>query len=230
MHKVLILEDEITNSQLLRQLIEEYIQDVEIIAECKSVKEAYNEVIKYDFLTILLDIELGEESGLELIELLKHRNDAIVVVSAFPEYAIQAFRLNIVDFVSKPIRIIELQEAFERVKKKTTISDDKIKVGIQLFNKTIFVDQDIIQSIQSNLTGTKIFLRDGTSINSIERIGQLEARINEQVFFRIDKSIIINLQFIRQHTLENGQLTIELSTGESLQVSRRRKALLLKHL
>lgn len=237
MFNVVILEDEAINRRLLRQLVVEYINDVSIVAECTTVQEAYNEIKKHDRLIILLDIELGTfENGFDLIRLIENRKDAIIVISAFPEYAIKAFRLDVVDFVTKPIRISELVGAFDRVKKKTVVAhgtektaEDRL-IGIQLFNKTTFYKSEDITLIKSDLSGTRIFLNTGMSINSIERIGQIEARLDKLAFSRIDKSQIINLSYIKSYSINNGQLLLAAQNGSLLIVSRRKKSTVIQQL
>lgn len=240
MFNVIILEDEVINRRLLSQLVTEYIDDVVVVAECANVQDAYDEIKKHDHVIILLDIELDAfENGFDLIKLLENRNDSIIVVSAFIEYAIKAFRLDVVDFVTKPIRISELTGAFDRVKKKSilhsnreilTDNHDKL-IGVQLFNKTTFVNKEDIVLIKSDLSGTLVFMNSKMTINSIERIGQIEARLDKFSFSRIDKSNIVHLSYVSNYYVNDGQLILEIQKGETkLVVSRRKKTATLKQL
>ena len=236
MLNVLILEDEEGNRRLLKRLIKDYIQDAIIVAECETVSEALSAIKKCESnLIILLDIELGNnENGFDFIQMLENRNDFVIVISAFPEYAIKAFRFEVVDFVSKPILIPELVEAFERVRKKTQNVEIEKKlntVGIQLFNKTMFIEESSILLIRSDLSGTKVHLDTGKIINSVERIGQLELRLNKEEFLRMDKSNLLQIRYVKEYFLnQNGQLLLDFGQVEPLLVARRRKKEILKKL
>lgn len=234
MFKSIIVDDEKINSQFLRKLIESHIQEneVEIVGEYHTISDAYDAILEHEDLIIFLDIELGyDKNGFELFDFLKDRNDAVIIVSAYSKYAVQAFRFEVLDFLSKPVRISELKEAVKRAKIKLSQQqhthpnqiEKPNKLELKLFRKTLLVDFDDVTQLTSDGLKTNCQLRNGEVLHSIERLGIIEEKlISITDFIRINKTVIINCKFAKSYWIEDKQLFIEINNNV-IPVSRRRK-------
>lgn len=227
-YNVLILDDEEQNNKLLCHFLKTYCSNVRVIGTFTDVASAYAEIIRHDQLILFLDIELGShQNGFELVDLISTRHDQVIIVSAYPDYAIQAFRYQITDFLMKPIRINELVEAINRsvrnLESVESLSPDVQRMGFQLYNKVEFVEIDDILYFKAELTTTEIKMTHGKSLESTWRIGEIEERLNPKLFFRVHKSFIINKRMVRS-IMHKGTLSfLEMVDGSLIPIARRKK-------
>ncbi len=231
-YNVLLLDDEDGNNKLLRHFIESYCPELNVVAECQTIQSVYREIIKYEVLIIFLDIELGnQENGFELMELINKRNDQIIIVSAFSNYAIQAFRYETTDFLMKPVKISELVEAVTRATKRMQ-QKSKVNTGeameqfpLQMYTKTQFVSPEAILFLEAEFTHTQIYMEDGSVFESSDRIGEFENRLDNGLFFRVHKSFIINTKQVNSILHEGAYSFVEMKNGAKIPIARRRKKL-----
>jgi len=229
-YNVVLLDDEVGNNQLLRHFIESYCPNLTIVAECKTVQSAYLEIIKHNDLIVFLDIELGnQENGFELLDLINKRKDQIIIVSAYPNYAIQAFRYETADFLMKPVKISELVDAVHRAIKRLNSEgflkndSDGENFPVQLYSKTQFINTEHIIYLEAEYSITKLVMRDGTILESTERIGELEQKLNKSTYFRVHKSFIVNFKAVSSIWNEGTNGFIEMKNGAKIPIARRRK-------
>ena len=113
----LIVDDEELARKNLQMLLEEYCEDVEVIGQAGTIKDAKEkiETLKPD--VVFLDIRMPSGSeGFDLLESIEERNFMVVFVTAFKDYALRAFNANAIHYVLKPVDIEDLQQAVEKVK------------------------------------------------------------------------------------------------------------------
>ncbi|MCL4495922.1 MAG: LytTR family DNA-binding domain-containing protein [Firmicutes bacterium] len=117
MLKALIVEDEYPARQELRFLLEPYHDVIEIIGEAQSAKEALSLIKALDYDVVFLDVKMPGMSGVELARLLKedHPHLKIVFVSAHEQYAVDAFTIQVVDYLLKPISNERIAETVRRL-------------------------------------------------------------------------------------------------------------------
>lgn len=134
--RVILIDDEPIALDLLRRMISSY-EDMDVVGSYTNPFDALKVVKKIQPEVIFLDIEMGEINGLELAELLMEDLDAveIVFVTAYSQYAVDAFGINAIDYLLKPIQEKRLSKTIERLRKKTKedceidILDNKLKVN-----------------------------------------------------------------------------------------------------
>jgi two-component system LytT family response regulator len=114
--KAIVVDDEKPSREALATYIRDFCPEVEIIAECDSVKTAYQSIQKYRPQLIFLDIEMPNGNGFDLLQLFKSPDFKVIFVTAFSDYAIRAFRFSATDYLLKPVKVDELVEAVEKVK------------------------------------------------------------------------------------------------------------------
>jgi two-component system, LytTR family, response regulator len=118
MIRSLIVDDELPACNVLKNYIDEFChEDVEIVAIARSVKEALKAIRIHRPELVFLDIEMPNDNGFDLLRKAQKIDFKVIFVTGYSEYAIQAFRFSAVDYLLKPINIIELREAVAKVKK-----------------------------------------------------------------------------------------------------------------
>ena len=113
--RALIVDDELNNRENLHALLGQYCTDVEVIGMADSVDSAFK-IIKSDNPDLVfLDIRMPEKDGFKLLESLNEITFEVIIVTAYNQYAIQAIKFCAVDYLLKPIDIVELTQAVEQV-------------------------------------------------------------------------------------------------------------------
>lgn len=219
--KVILIDDERLARDELKRNIASY-PEIEVIAEADNATEAVLLIKKYQPDLIFLDIQMPEKSGFDLLEMLDNVPE-VVFVTAFDQYAVKAFEANALDYLVKPVRDERFAKVIEKIKNK--LNDAQPPAERQLFvkdgNKCHFIRLNDVFLIESMDNYARIYFEDKKTY--IKRsLNRLEATLDLMVFFRINRSQIININFIEHiRQLPKGKLNITLKTGLLLEVSDR---------
>lgn len=243
MVKAIILEDEPTAQEVLSELISIYAKEkVEIVGVCFTIEEAVDLLIRRtDIQLIFLDIQLGEgRSGFELFKYLSPEKHTVIFTTAFEKHAIKALKLNAIDYLVKPIHfpdlILAINKAVESIKIKAnsfyleTIYNELKNHNLDLkFNKLailkgdeyIFIPFSRINYLEGDGNYTKIFTLDGEKFQTPRTLKTYEEILPKELFYRIHKSYLINLNCIKKYIRNEGNL-VYLHNDICLSVSKRK--------
>jgi two-component system LytT family response regulator len=249
MIKAVIVEDEKNSQELLKELVTEYCEGVEVVDIAGNVAEALEIIDVHKPGLIFLDIELPDGDGFQVLEKVPKLNFDVIFTTAYDQYSLKAFKFSATDYLLKPVDIEELQAAVARVvekhnEKEKNGQSDKIEALIrnirnvqQPFKRivlpttngfTVVNPEDIIRC-ESDRNYTFIFLTDGRKILVSRTIKEYDEMLRDYNFFRIHQSHLINLKFLKNYTRGRGGY-VELSDGTTLDVSARRKSEFLKRM
>lgn len=249
MIKALIVEDEKNSQELLKELISEYCEGVEVVAIAGNVAEGLVALKEHTPGLLFLDIELPDGDGFQVLEKAENLDFDVIFTTAYDQYAMRAFKFAATDYLLKPVDIDELQSAVERVaaKHKEEKSEDKSEqinaliANVRNLGKpfkrivlptsngfTVVNPEDIIRC-ESDRNYTFIFLNDKRRILVSRTIKEYDEMLRDFNFFRIHQSHLINLAFLKNYTRGRGGY-VELTDGTTLDVSARRKSEFLKRM
>jgi DNA-binding LytR/AlgR family response regulator len=165
-------------------------------------------------------------TGLELVEVLAHFKNPppVVFVTAHAEHAVDAFDLNAVDYVLKPVREERLREAVRRITEagRPHPADDTIPV--ELGGVTRFVNRSEIQYVEAQGDYSRLHTATGSHLVRLP-IGALEERWAGAGFVRIHRSVLVALGHVDEVRVEAGRAAVVIA-GRELQVSRRHTPML----
>lgn len=200
--KCLIVDDE----NIARKILSDYVMKVpelELVATCSSALQALNH-IKNDHIDILfLDIQMPDLTGLDFLKILPNQ-PATILTTAYSEYAVQSYELDVAGYLLKPIDFEKFYKAVAKVisSKQPTIDRTPIaslqqthKLFIKADNKIIKVVFDEIIVINGDGPYVKIFTSDGRKIMSLQSMHKLEELLPKN-FYRIHRSHIVNIDHI----------------------------------
>ena len=243
MLKAIILDDEPTAQEVLSDLLSIYIKDkIEVVGNCFTIESALELLHKNsDMQLIFLDIQLGEGcSGFELFKYLSPNQHTVIFTTAFEKHAIQALKLNAMDYLIKPIHfpdlILAVNKTIESLKFKSntsyleTIYHELKNHNLDLrFNKLailkgeeyIFIPFSRINYLEGDGNYTKIFTLDGDTFHTPKTLKTYEDLLPKELFYRIHKSHLINLNCIKKYNRIDGNL-IYLQNDVCLSVSKRK--------
>ena len=211
MIRTIIIDDEHLAIESLQWEIENFCDDLKIIDTFTNPKEAISGInyLKPDL--VLLDIEMPEIDGFQLLQLLDYKNFDLIITTAYNQYAIQAFKANAIDYLLKPIDPNDLTKSIERVKKRQynqssnknieTILTELVKknntshqkIPISVNSKILFINSSDVLYCKSDGSYTHIILKDKTDHLVSKSIKHFEDILPDDLFVRIHKSYIINL-------------------------------------
>lgn len=216
--KVIIIDDERPARDEVKRLLADY-PEFDIIAEAKNADEAKVLIELKQPDLIFLDIQMPEKSGFELLELLQHV-PTVIFTTAYDQYAIKAFEVSALDYLMKPIREERFAKAIEQVKKSIPLIADK-QIFVKDRRQYHFISWSKIHLIESMDNYARLFF-DDKNVFLKSSLNQLEKQLDQSIFFRINRSQIINRQFIQKiNSAANGRLKITLKSGQVYEASER---------
>ena len=225
--KTIIVDDERLAREEVKRALKKYTE-FEIVGEASNVDEALTLIDKEEPDIIFLDIHMPEKSGFDLLEELTTVPE-VVFTTAYDQYAVKAFELNALDYLVKPLREERFVKTIEKVKhelvEKSEIKSDVIPMHRKIFIKDgeqcYFVPLSEIYFIESLENYARLYFNNQKAM--IKRsLNLLEKKLDSTVFFRVNRSQIINIQYIKEiHPHFNSRLHIKLTTGETIEVSSR---------
>jgi DNA-binding LytR/AlgR family response regulator len=191
--KVLLVDDEYLALQLLENFVKQ-IPELELIAKTKSPNEATEIMDKGSIDLLFLDIQMPTMSGVNLLESLQDP-PLTIFTTAYSQYALKAYDLNVVDYLLKPFSFERFRQAVEKVKKQVYNSQDqeknpnflKVKADARI-SKVYHNDILFIQGLKEYV---KIVCRNETIV-TFERLKTLEATLPSDQFLRVHKSYIVS--------------------------------------
>lgn len=205
-----IIEDEPLLGRNLALMIKEYCPDINVIALLDSGNMALEilPVIKYDL--IFSDIQLGDMDAFKLFEQLDNPNQHIIFITAHDEFALNAFKLNAIDYLLKPILPEDLKRAVNKALESIVSKDHLIslqgaytaqkngKVLIKSNDEIHFLSPEKIIYCEADGAYTKIFLDDTNSDYKLvtTHLKKIEDSLPKGNFFRIHDAHIVNCNFI----------------------------------
>lgn len=228
MNKVLIVDDNKVIRLMLTEMLKK-IDDVKIIGECESAIEARSFLAKNEVDILLLDVEMPGMTGMELLKLLPER-PATILITARTGYAIEAFELNVIDYLVKPISIARVMLAIEKAKELLAVKNTQLN---DINREHIFIkDNKVIRKImiseilwlESRGDYVKINTRDKQYIIH-STLKKMEENLPSADFARIHRGFLIPVSKIDY--IEDG---VAFVMGNPLPVSETYKNDLLKKL
>ncbi len=239
--RVVIVDDEpIAREGVRTQLLRE--PEVEIVAECGDGLEAVETIRELSPDLVFLDVQMPGMDGFEVVQTLGvEAMPAVVFVTAYDKYALQAFDVNAVDYLLKPFDSERFQKAFQRarleIQRKTaeTINEKLVALLESMRPRHRYLERLVVKS------GGRIFFLPVSEIDWIESadnyvnlhsgreshliretLTSLETKLNPEEFLRIRHSAIVNVKKIKElHPLFKGEYEIVLHNGVKLTSSRR---------
>lgn len=235
---VIIVDDEKNARLALRGILEENFPELRILDECIDVPSAVKSIHKHQPDLVFLDISMPGYSGLELFKFLDDNEIRfkVVFVTAYSEYAVNAFELSASDYILKPVRLEALQRALHKVKenKKSNIrvlhenleEPHHKKVALQTGDGLTFLLLENILYLKADGSYTHFITTDNKKITVTKKIADFERLEQMGSFLRIHRSHLINYNRIQKIMKQDGG-TVVMDNGDMLSISSDKKQQLL---
>ena len=241
--KAILIDDELSSLQNLRQKLDEFCPDIQVVAMAQKPEEGMLLIRHHKPDVLFLDIEMPKMSGFRMLDELGDCDFEIIFTTAYNHYAIDAIRISAFDYLMKPISIKDLQVAVDRLSKtrftqtreridilKTTMSDKKSqddKIAIPTSEGLEFIPIKNILHIESSSNYSKIYFKENKPIVVTKLLKDFEDMLLPYRFYRIHNSHLINLNYIQKYVKAQGGQVI-MQDGTVIDVARRKKDEFLK--
>jgi two-component system LytT family response regulator/two-component system response regulator LytT len=235
----LIVDDEAPARAELRYLLERQ-GGVEVVGEAASVREALALASRLDYDVVFLDINLPDVSGMDAAHQMSTwpKRPAVVFVTAHDDHAIQAFSVDAVDYLLKPVSEERLARCIGRL---LTVRDggtrragpELARVTVSRRGQTQLLDPDDVLYAEAEGDYCWIATTSGERLLSTTSMRELEDTLPSTVFFRIHRSYLVNLRkVVALEPLGPGRTQVRLAdaAGTRLEIARRQTKALKQHL
>lgn len=236
MFRAVLVDDELKGRLALKKLLQLYCENVDIVGEADSVKSAQIAIDKLNPDLLFLDINLQDGTGFDLLNVINYQSIKVIFVTAYDHFAIKAFRFSAIDYILKPIDPDILVAAVDKIKllqpnenqiqilSKSKNEIDQIALVAQ--NGLICVKLVDIVRCEADSNYTVFYVLKGSKIVVSKSLKEYEELLENHNFFRVHKSHIINLKYVKEYDSVNSVVILLDST--KIEVARRRKEFFLE--
>lgn len=244
MLKAVIVDDEPKAIQSLTWELSNFSTEIEVIASFSDPDEALVYLNSNTPDCLFLDVQMPTIGGFQFLEKINHTDFAVIITTAYDEYAIKALKHEAIDYLLKPIDSDDLRDCITKIKKHndrvinstnlermlTNFNSkyDKKRITLNTDGKLLFLDVDDIIYIESDGNYSTLFLQNQKKIVVTKKLKQVDAILPEHYFFRIHNSYIINLNKIKAFIKNEGYVIMD--SNHKIPVARQRKSDFLEKL
>jgi two-component system LytT family response regulator len=230
--------------EVIASIISKYCKQVEVIAQADGVKSGMQAIKQHKPDLVLLDIQMRDGSGFDLLNKLKPITFKVIFISAYETHALKAFKFSALDYILKPIDSNELVAAI--AKAEEVVNQPSINQGLEVLEnnysnnnkeskKIVLKTSDSIYAVaikdiircESEANYTRFFLNDGRKILISKPLKEYDDMLNEFGFFRIHQSHFINLDYFEHYKKADGGYAV-MKDSSVIPVSSRKKNLFLQ--
>lgn len=239
MLQLAIVEDEPKTRSFLRSLVETYVPEVTIVGEADSVKTAVALVKAHRPEVLLMDVEMADGSGFDVLKWLEEPLPHVVFVTAYDQYAIRAIRANAVDYLEKPVDPEQLKNALQRVRKRTqrglgSIASNYLRqlrhgvIGVPTRHGFRYLAVTDIIYVQATGVYVELTIQgEPKPLLASRTLKEVQQALEPYGFIRLHRSYLINPACIKELSKVDGGFVV-LSNGSQIPFSRQYKQLALQ--
>ncbi|MBN8674192.1 MAG: response regulator transcription factor [Chitinophagales bacterium] len=246
MIRILIVDDEPSAGNILKLLIEKHVPAAKEIRLCNNPQEAAGIIAAFNPSLLMLDIEMPHMNGFDLLNRIGSWDFDVIFTTAYDKYAIKAIRFSALDYLLKPVDIIDLQNAIHRhiIKKEFPPQQQQqlvdnllsnlhqkdqssFKLALNTMEGVFFFEPREIIRLEGESNYTRFFFKGQKPILVSRTLKEYEDILQEHDFIRAHKSHLVNKKYVK-HLDKEGLLW--LTDGSHIVVSRRKKEDVLREL
>lgn len=239
--KSIIVEDEETSRKILRNYLNKYCPNVEVLGEAANVDEALVLIRNTELDLVFLDVEMPYGNAFDLLDKVGYVNFETVFVTAYNHYAIDALNAHASYYLMKPISIDELIKAVDYVTeirtKEDALQDQVLVPKMNTVNGKITIPQqtgfEVLQTAdimycKADDNYTEIYLNNSKKKLVSKTLKYFEDALTESGFARVHKSYLVNVNEVTKYNKGKGG-SVVLSNGKEIMVSASKKSDLLSY-
>jgi len=243
MISAIIVEDDPIFRDMLLDMLPKADIKTNLLSTCATIRQAREAIEEHNPQLLLLDVELPDGMGMDLINQEELGNFETIFITSYDKYAIDAIKKNAADYIVKPVKLPELNEALTKVKKRLEVYSKLLqveelsayvnklkqqnlqenKIMINTNDGAIFVKVGDIIKLESESNYTVLYLETGKKIIASKTLSVFEEMLHELNFARVHRSFVINLTKIKNIEHEGGNYFAKMIDGSKVEIARRKK-------
>lgn len=237
--RTILIDDEVNSLDLLEYELQALNSNIEVIAKCSDARKAAQLIENEQPDLVFLDIEMPWFSGFEVLDQLTYLDFNLIFITAYDQYAIEAFKYLAFDYLLKPVERDQLLNTLKRVQHKITkqksielkrimnlveSGDFKLeKIPFPTQKGIEFYHADEIIRCKADSNYVEIHTVDGTKIFISKTLKSIEGMLNNTHFLRVHQSHLINLDYLVSYAKEDGGY-LKMSDNSIIPISRSKKS------
>lgn len=241
MIKAIILDDEIRGSGLLQHKLQEFQEFLLVAAVFNDPQEALKQIPHIEADVLFLDVEMPFMNGFEFLEKIGQFDFEVIFVTAYNIYTLDALKANALDYLLKPVNNEELELAIRKLQKRITQKEKLKKVDLIETRPNMarialptaegihLVKRDDILRVEAMSNYSIFYLSNLSKIIVSRTLKEFELLLENTQLLRINRSVIVNLDYIVKYRKGEGG-TVEMLDGSEIEVSPSKKKQLMDRL
>lgn len=242
----IIIEDEHHSYELLKTIIEEYVPSMKLIGHATSIHSALDLLQKVDIEVVFMDIQLSDGLSFEILYQLGEWDFSIIFTTAFNQYALEAFKVEAIDYLLKPYSPKQVVKAVEKVLRRVKNTDSNTlqsllkyfddqsfkskRISIVSQDGISFIEKENIIYCEAEGAYCKVITEKQGTILCSKSLKAIQSTLEGDEFVRVHSSFLVNLTHIFKYVTSEGGFLI-MSNGAQIPASRKvNKNILLKWL
>ncbi|MDA1336958.1 MAG: LytTR family DNA-binding domain-containing protein [Bacteroidetes bacterium] len=234
--RCLVVDDEMPARQAICRQIEKHCPHFQVIQTASSASEAYRLILELTPDVVFLDIQMPNESGLELLDRFENRNFYVVFCTTYHEYAVEALRRRAFDYLLKPVDEEDLKACAKKITHKLRVQDENEesvapggkRVELITSGQRFFVRHADILYVEASGSYSTFYLAKGKRITVSRNLKRIEEMLGDPIFCRVHNSFLVRLASVQSFSHRNG--TLHLQDGKEVPIAVRKKELVRKKL
>ena len=243
MIRTIIIDDEPSAVSVLTTLLQKHCKDeIDLLATANTPEDGQVLIEQLRPDLVFMDVEMPGMTGVDLVKSFKNPSFRVVFVTAYDAYALEAFRVSAIDYLLKPIGSEDVIKVVQKIKADVRNELGKLamqiqnldkllnhhadnsdqKIGIAMSDRIVFVNFSNIIYCEASGPYTHVYLSDGQKLVSSKALGEFEAQLSPNKFFRIHHHYLINLNKVKEFQRNDGGYVI-MENGKELEVSQRKR-------
>jgi len=235
MISIAVIDDEPKARETIINILGISSIEVNIIGEAGDIKSAHDLITLKSPELVLLDINLSDGSGFDLLKQFEKINFKVIFITAHEEYALKAFKYSAIDYILKPIRAAELLNAIEKADDSLNKEETAVKIGTLLTNleklkKIVLKTAESIHILnvsqiircEADVNYTRFYLENGEKLLVSKPLKEYDELLGRNGFFRTHQSHLVILDHILRYDKTDGGYLI-LDDKSMVPVSTRKK-------
>lgn len=237
--KAILIDDETSNLENLRTLLTKHCPQVHILATAHNVNDAVNTIATQLPDLVFLDIQMGKQTGFDVLKALPHRNFEVIFVTAYDQYGIQAVKFAALDYLLKPVDIDELKIAVNKASQKLAAQTQTSqldfllqqiktpqpavsKIALPMQSEIRYIALSEIIRCEADNTYTFFFLANNEKLLVSKSLKEYADLLKPNGFLRTHQSHLVNPKFVKSWLKEDGGVLL-LASGDKIPISKPNK-------
>lgn len=234
--RCLVVDDEMPARQAICRQIEKHCPNFQVVQTANSAIEAYQCIRELAPDVVFLDVQMPNETGLELLDRFKDRNFYVVFCTTYHEYAVEALRRQAFDYLLKPVDEQDLIACAKKITHKLRIEEAEPpevtpggkRVELITSGQRFFVRHAEILYVEASGSYSTFYLSSGKRITVSKNLKRIEEMLQDPIFSRVHNSYLVRLASVQSFSHRNGML--HLQNGKEVPIAVRKKESVRKQL